>query len=243
MNQVSLSSENFDVLMRTLSLLKDVCSDVDIRNGIVRQRSNDHSIIFEIDLSSLLPNMNIAVSDLKQKLDLFKCFAGQEIDVKVNDIDFSFSDQHSSITFQSPILDMLDNKFMSDDEFNRLFTLSQEDIILNYDISKIITDRIRTISQGFSVNAIQIVFENDTAFISARTQSKDQFAKFVSGIRTDRELNCNSNLVVTPFIIDHDGDIKFVMYNVKDNLTIDEFSTTIGDCGIKVYGRSLLVEE
>ena len=123
MNQASLSSDNFDALVRTMSLLKDVCSDVDIRDGIVRQRSNDHSIIFEIDMSSLLPNMTLAISDLKQKLDLFKCFSGQEIDVVVNETDFSFSDQHSSITFQSPILDMLDNKFMSDDEFNRLFTL------------------------------------------------------------------------------------------------------------------------
>jgi hypothetical protein len=243
MNQVSLSSENFDELMRSLSLLKDVCSDVDIRNGILRQRSNDHAIIFEIDFSSLLPDMNIAISDLKQKLDLFKCFAGQEIDVKVDTEDFSFSDQHSSITFKSPMLDMLDNKFIPEQEFSRLFSLSQEDIILNYDISKIITDRIRTISQGFNVNAIQVVFEGETAFISARTQSKDQFAKFVSGIRTDRELNYNSNLVVTPFVIDHDGDIKFIMYNVSDNLAIEEFVTSIGDCNIKVYGRSLLVED
>jgi len=243
MPQASLSSQNFDELTRCLTTLKDLCSDADIRDGILRQRSNDHSTIFEIDLTNLLPGMNIPISDLKQKLDLLKCFYGQEIEINVDDDSFSFSDQYTILKFKSPILDMLDNKFMPSEEFARIFTLSQEDIILNYDITKIISDRIRTISQGFSVNAIQVTFEGDKAFISAKTQSKDQFCKFVSDIRTDRELNCSSNLIAIPFIIDHDGDIKFSMYNIQDNLAINEFTSTIGESTIKVFGRSLLVEE
>jgi hypothetical protein len=240
MVQVNLSSVKFDELLRCLSLLKEVCNDVDIRDGQIRQRSNDHSTIFDIDLTGLLPDMNIPLSNLKQKLDLIKCFVGQEVEVTVDEDSFSFSDQYSSLKFQSTMLDLIDNKFMPAEEFSRLFVLSQEDVILNYDINKIICDRMRVISQGFNVNSIQVTFEGETAYVSARTQSKDQFAKFVSEIVTDRVLNCNSSLVVTPFIIDHDGDIKFVMYNTQDNLSINEFITSIGDSPIKVYGRSLL---
>ncbi len=242
MQQMNLDSTKFESFLRCLSLMKDICNDVDIREGKIRQRSNDHSVIFEMDLTPIISDMNIPIIKLKEKLELFKCFIGSDVDI-VDDETYSISDQISSISFKRPMLTLIDNQFITDEEFSNLFTLDESDVILNYNIPSVISDRMRIITQGFNVNNVVVVFTGDTASITSKTISKDQFAKFVEGIVVEDEKNCTSNLIVTPFIIDHDGDIAFSMYEVREGQSINKFSTTIGDISINIYGRSSLIAE
>ncbi len=232
--------------------MKDICNDVDIRDGMIRQRTNDSATAFEIDLSPILNDLSLPIINLKTKLELFKIFSDQEVEISVHDPDethsqgyFVISDNYSSLEFDGPELDFMDNKFISEEELNNIFVLNEEDLILNVqtEITSTISDRMRVISQGFNVNTVQVIFEGETASISTRTQSKDQFAKIVSGVTTDRVLNCSSSLINTPFIIDHDGDIIFKMYNYPDNICSNQFITTVGDVDVNVYSRSSLVEE
>lgn len=241
MRQLNLDSTKFEMFLRCLSLMKDICNDVDIRGGKIRQRSNDHSVIFEMDLTPLISDMNIPITKLKEKLDLFKCFVGNDVDVTDDDV-YSLADQISVISFKRPLLTLIDNQFISDDEFANLFTLEENDVILSYNIPTMVSDRMRTVTQGFNVNNVVVVFEDGKASITAKTISKDQFAKFVGDITVEDERNCTSNLIVTPFIIDHDGDISFSMYEVRSGQSINKFSTTIGDISVNVYGRSSLIE-
>jgi hypothetical protein len=241
MRQINLDSEKFEVFLRCLSLMKDICNDVDIRGGKIRQRSNDHSVIFEMDLSPLISDMNIPITKLKEKLELFKCFIGNDVDITDDEV-YSVADQISLISFKRPLLSLIDNQFISDEEFASLFTLEENDIILSYNIPTMVSERMRTVTQGFNINNVVVVFEGERASITAKTISKDQFAKFVGDIVVEDEKNCSSNLVVTPFIIDHDGDMSFSMYEVREGHSINKFSTSIGDVSINVYGRSSLIE-
>jgi len=77
MEQVNLSMENYEQFLRCLSILKDVCNDADIRDGILRQRTNDSANVFEIDMIPIINTLDIPLVNLKQKLDLLKIFLSQ----------------------------------------------------------------------------------------------------------------------------------------------------------------------
>jgi hypothetical protein len=201
-----------------------------------------------MDLSPLLTDVTLAVTDLKKKLDLLKTFQNQDVNIEIVDngngnSHFTFSDQYSSIKFVSPTLEFMDNKWMSDDELENIFNMSDDELILQTDLSSIITDRIRLVTENFNTQAIQVIFEGEKASIVASTQSKDQFAKFIEDITTNVVFeNCSSNLSTVPFSIDHDTDVEFKMYKDPNQaVSLNKTSTTLGDIDINVYARSAIV--
>jgi len=240
--QVNLDSTKYDELLRVLFVLKDVCNDVDIREGFIRQRSNDTATVFEIDLTSLISTISLPITELKTKLDIFKCFSGQEVSIVADGENFTIFDEYSMLKIKNPILEYLDNKFITREELERVVVTNQEDLVLSTNISKKITDRMKVISSSFHVNSIQTFFQGETATISASNQSKDNFAKFISDITINRELNHYINLVITPFIIDHDGDINMEIFDCSNNIVINSFSTTIGSITTNLYTRASMVE-
>lgn len=247
---VVLEVEQYNDLMRCLTNLKDTCNDVDIRGGLIRQRSNDKTSVFEMDLTSVLSESSFTISDLKKKLDLLKTFTGQKVTIEINDNEgdngfFTFSDQYSTLKFLSPAPQFVDNKFMAESEVSSIFSLNDNDMILDHSLPKLITDRIRITVLTFNTNAIQVNFTGETANITAATQAKDQFAKFVDGIVTNIVLsNCSANLSVVPFGLDHDENIVFKMYRVEGQpITLNKFTTMIKDVGIAIYTRSSILQD
>lgn len=239
---VSLESNKFGELLRCLSLLKDICNDVDIRNGIIRQRTTDHSSIFEINLQSLIGSVDIPLVILKQKLDLLKTFTDHEVIINISDSAVTFSDEYSSLKLSSPKLDYMDNKFITESELSNVLIIDEENLLLSANIQKYISDRIRVITQVFNVRNVSVDFNGDIATLSSKTNSKDQSAKFMSGISVEKKFEAETctNVVVDPFIIDCDSDIQFKMYMSTDNVCFSKFSTFISDVDINIYTRSLI---
>jgi len=245
---LNLDSEQFNDFLRCLTNLKEVCNDVDIRSGVVRQRSNDLTCVFEMDLNPLLTDVTFAITDLRKKLDLLKTFQNQDVTINIVDQGsgesyFTFSDQYSSIKIVAPTLDFMDNKWMSEEELNSIFNMSDDELIMQTDLSSIITDRIKLVTDNFNTQAIQVLFDGDKASIVAATQSRDQFAKFIEGIVTNVEFEkCSSNLSIVPFSIDHDTDVEFKMYkDPAQAVSLNKTSTTLGDIDVTVYARSAII--
>ena len=63
---INIDKDQFAEILRCLSLLKDECNDVDIRGGMIRQRSNEKISVFEIDLSPIISDIDLAITDLKR---------------------------------------------------------------------------------------------------------------------------------------------------------------------------------
>lgn len=246
---LNLNSEEYNDFLRCLTNLKEICNDVNMQNGVIRQRSNDKSSIFVIDLNSLVGDATFSIADLKKKLDLLKTFAGQDVEISITEGDentagfFTFSDEYSSLKFLSPSLTFVDNKYMTDDELQSIFTLNDEDLILDCDLTNIITDRIRVITTSFNTLAIQVNFDGDKASISASTPARDQFAKFVQDIEANVEMEkCSANISTIPFGIEHDTDVEFKMYKDPEQpVTLNKFATNLGDIEFVVYTRSSIV--
>ena len=245
---LTLDAEQYNDFLRCLTNLKEECNDIDINNGIIRERSNDKTSIFQIDMKPILTDITMSISDVKKKLDLLKIFAGQEVNLEINNEAngyFILSDQHSSLKFISPAYQFIDNKFMTEDELTAIFNLDEDNLILEHNLESVITERIRIITQSFNIKAIQVEFEGEQAIIKAGTQAKDQFAKFVEGITTNVVLDkCSANLGTIPFGIDHDRAVEFKMYkDPNQDISLNTFTTDVGDCELVIFTRSSLIQD
>jgi len=254
---LTLSSEKYNDLLRCFIALKEVCNDIDIREGIIRQRSNDKTSIFEIDMTPLFTgenenfvasDINIAISSIKDKLDLLKTFSGQEINLEIvggENSYFILSDQYSSIKFISPSLQFMDNKYMSEEQLDIIFNLEEDNLILEYEISNMITERIKVITSSFHTDVIQVNFKGEEAIITATTQAKDQFAKIITDITTNIVINdCSANLSNIPFTLDHDTEVDFKMYkDANQDVSLNRFVTTIGDVNLTIFTRSSIIAD
>lgn len=245
-----LSAEGYTEFIRCLTNLKEVCNDADIRSGILRQRTNSHTSVFEIDLRSVFDESDIALTNLKQKLELLKMFMGQEVDITIEQPDdgslgyYNFKDQYSSLTFVTPTMDFMDNTFMTEEELRGIFPESEDAMILQKELPQILTDRIRVVSQQFSIATVLVEFNGETAAISAATPSRDQSARFVDGIILDEPIEkASTNISNVAFAMDHETDINYTMFrDPSQNVALNKFSTTIGDIDINVYSRSQIIE-
>jgi hypothetical protein len=245
---LNLNADEFNDFLRCLTNIKEVCNDADIREGFIRQRSNDKTSVFEIDMTPILPGITMAISDIKKKLELLKTFAGQDVSLEIvegNPGHYIFSDSFSSYKLISPSLNYVDNKYMTTQELDSIFVMNDDDLILDHELSSMITERIRTMTGGFDIDVIEVSFMGEDAVIGASTQAKDQSAKFVSDITTNMILNnCSALLSTVPFGIDHDTDVSFQMYkDPNQDISLNKFETTLGDITMKTLTRSALVRD
>ena len=134
---------------------------------------------------------------------------------------------------------------MTAEELESIFNMNDDDLILEYDLTSMITERVRIITQNFSTDAIQVSFEGETASVKAATQAKDQFAVFVKDVQTNVILeDCSALLSTVPFGIDHDTDVEFKMFkDPNQDISLNKFETTLGDITMKVLTRSAIVKD
>lgn len=252
MARIEFDSEDFNTFLRCLTNLKEICNDVDIRNGCIRQRTNDLTSVFEMDLTSIIRDSSVPITNLKKKLDLLKAFAGNTVFLDIHegetesDSYFVISDQDSSIKFLFPALEFMDNKYMTEQERDGIFLLNEDEIMLDNKISNVITERIRVFTDNFNTQSLQIRFSGDKAMITASTQSKDQLAKLKIDIPTTVEFDGNyvSNLSSVPFCVEHDIDLSFKMFkDPNQNLSYNQIQTAIGTVDVNIYSRAAIVEE
>lgn len=247
MINLSLDAEKYGNFIRCITNLREVCNDVDLRGGVIRQRSNDKSTVFQMDLRPIFNDteVDMPISDIKKKLELLKMFSGQEVTVRFEDDRFIFSDQFTSLEFKNPTLEYMDNQFLSMDELERVFVMDEDELLIDTTLSSMITERIKIITQTFNTQAIQIVFMGESAKLTAITQARDQYGKIVSDIVTNAILDgCSSNLSTVPFSIEHDEDIVFKIFkHPSQDVLMNKFDARLGDVPVVIYGRAAIIKD
>lgn len=241
MRTVNLDVEKFKTFMRILSIMKDLCNDADIQRGVIRQRINSLLCLFEIDLTSMIGDLNLPIIDIKKKLDILKIFKDNDVQISTTDDSHLIADESTQIKFLIPYLEFVDNPFIKDEEFNSLFILDPEDLILDVQLNKTITKRIKIITENFDMNNVKISFNGNTASIISTHQSKNQEAVLIDSIPTIKELTGLTHIITTPFIIDHDGDVSLKMYETQEGC-YSKFSTQVSDIIINSYTKSIIQE-
>ena len=237
-SEVTLNRESFDCFLRVLSVLaKGPCSDVDVHEGKIRQRSNDRSIIFEIDMSKILGNETFHISDLAKKIILLKTFQNQDVAFTNKDDEFIFRDAYSEIKFLKIDRSAMDNHYIHDSEFSNMFTLDDDSLILNHDIPFSISNKIQIVTQVFNAISLKAEFKDFLFSLKVDSSGKDQFATFINNVTISSDMEGYSNVNLVPFIIDHDGSIVMDMYKF-DSKFINSYQTKISDFDVKLYSIS-----
>jgi len=246
---VVLNNNTYEDFIRCLNILKDICGDVDIKEGVIRQKTNDLLSIFEIDLKEIIEDLSIPITNLNQKLELFKMFIGnddQEITIRVNDISYSFSDQYSEINFKKPFVEYIEkhNKFINKETLDNNFSLNPDENLISCQIPKFISDRIKNVTKVFNVNNVGIRFSKENGILFTKTQNGEQEATFLKDIALNKifENDNISNIISIPFIIDHDNDIMLESYEYRKGFCINKFNTNISNTNINIYSTSKLDE-
>jgi len=244
---IELGSEQYSEFVRSLANLKEICNDADIKGSIIRQRTNDKTSIFEMNLKPIFQDQEIDMvfTNLKQKFELLKMFQGQDVTIDISDQYFKFTDKHGMIRFINPPSSYVDNTFMTVNEINTIFSVDENQLIFSRDLDAITTERIKVVTSIFNILSIQVEFNEDKAAIKAAAQSKDQWATFIKDIETNMVFEkSEANLSIIPFTIDHDSDILFKMY--KDptrNIALNLFTTNLGSVDILIFSRASIHEE
>jgi hypothetical protein len=243
--EITLTAKDFSHFLRCLSVLKGICSDVDIRGGVLRQKSTDRANIFEMDLTPLILDCDIPISGLEMKLTLLKGLSNQQVKITITDDEIYFSGKHSTYKFKNPKPDFMStsNKFISSEEFSNTFTIKEEDLVLEYVVTKDISNFMKVTAVQFKIVSFQVCFNGNLASITAFSSSEDQFSEIEYGIPTNKPLKGFSNIVNRPFLLDRDRSMLFKMYLVSEDVFINKFTSSLGKIAMDVYGRSQLMEE
>ena len=234
---LSISSDKYEILLRSLSIFRDVCNDIDIRKGMIRQRSNDKTTIIQVDLRSILDDSSLPIVYIKSKLDMIKMFSGNDVTIDTFKDDFKISDQYSSLKFAYPDLDYLDNRFLSQSDLDNIFVLDENKLLVSFKLSKVVTDRMKIVADGFNINTFTVCMQGETSLIKADSRAKDQHAIFVKDVVNNRIYEAETSPVVFPFLVDHDHELTFEMYDL-DKFVINKYMCKISDIEIVIYSRS-----
>ena len=242
-NTIVVGSDDFKKFMRCVNLVKESCNDLDIKEGKIRQRSNDRASLFEIDLSGVINDLSFPLTNLKQKSKLIEYFT-DDVTITLNGDErkIIFSDKYSSISFDNPDDSFVDNPFISAEEFATMFLLLPEDLLLECDIPRVVVDRIRITVQQLNLYRVELIFNGETASILTVSQAKDNVAKFVDNITTNQAIECKTSMMPVPFIIDTDNDMKVCIYrDIADERKVyHKFEMYVDDVNVLLYARSAL---
>jgi hypothetical protein len=256
MDTVSIKREDFSKFLSTLKLFQDICTDCDIMDGRMRQRSNDKLALIDVDLTGVIGETSIALSMLKTKLISLKSFeldqtipdgsAGNDggVVLEIDEKDLRFIDSFSTLTFRIPSKKFLDNIFIADDEFEKTMNLKEEDLILSTEVSSYLCKRIKSISEGFENDAVIWRMNGFEATLDTETTNKENTSKLLKNIQLNTEMpNCTSKMVVLPFALDINSDIKIDSYKHKNNTMMCRFKMKFFGIPVTIYSWSELKEK
>jgi hypothetical protein len=252
---IVLTSDLYEEFFGCIANLKDICTDIIIKDGMIRQRTDDKNSIFEMNLIDLFGEaVTFPISYIKTKFDLFKVFLAQEVTIKIHtDEDneglswYEISDSLSRIKFDFPSTSFLQNEFVTEEElFGAIFTCQEEDLILETQIEKTITERIKAITTNFQAHFVRMDFTGSTMSIGAVDPSKTNRVYFLENLPVEMEFDepYLANMTQIPFMINHDTSYTFKLYKQPDEMiTQNKISTSIGTVPINIYCKSQLIIE
>jgi hypothetical protein len=160
-----------------------------------------------MDMTSIIGEASIPITNLKKKLDLMKSFAGSEVTIDITEEEsesesfFSFADGVTSVKFIFPSIEFMDNKLCQKKNLKNIFNLQEDDLFLSDDLSTKITEKIRIFADNFNTQAIQVKFNQDKAAILHPLNQKINLQNSKVILLQTLNLNGNyiSNLSTIPF--------------------------------------------
>lgn len=162
-NYISWNNKEFEMFTNVLSLLSDSTDNLLIKEGKIRQYSNEKRYILNMDISNLVSNKTLLLFGIKDKARLLDTLRKQGVDAKLifskNKYDIIADVTTISIT---PLQESLfKHLYLTEDEHNKI--INNYDILVeDYEINEKIINRLSTFSSTLSSRMLRIEFGDDT---------------------------------------------------------------------------------
>lgn len=156
--------------MDILGLLSKSCDDLIIRKGIIRQRSNKKSTLFEIDCREIVGENTILLSDIATKEKLLTPFRKQSVDVNliIEENGFIFHDEYSKIRHDRPFERYLQNPFIEEKDLLERIDMDNNIKIISGKFERHILDRMSIWTDILSATQLRVDFDGSSAIFTVR---------------------------------------------------------------------------
>lgn len=162
--KIDFSSDQFSNFMTILYQLKDVCSSLTIQDGKILQENDKHSILYDIDLSSIVGGNTIMFDILQAKFNMLDIFKKQnsKMNLEITDKKYIWSDKTSKMEFAIPMPSVLLNKPISK-ESNRYkeITAESNNKIFECIFDTSVLERFSAARKAFDSNEVMLVINED----------------------------------------------------------------------------------
>jgi hypothetical protein len=262
MQEITIDKDKFKALTDVISILKDLCNDVDIQNSLIQQLSTNRTVLFMIDLKPVfsgIDTISVPICNIRQKLELFKGFF-KSVDVKlaIHDEFFTISDSISMLKILKPSREFLDNKFV--DSIESLMNLSTFSSIVDTRVPLSICAKIGACNQSFSSSSVQVHFSKEQILFTTHSLNQSEFARIFSipvqdnlqvGSLLSNELDDNENGVIAsvpdfPFLVPYDGEdirVEILASRETSSNMIFKFEGLVSNVPVSCYCKASFLEE
>lgn len=255
-NKITFTNAQLKTLLKVLKGLARHCRDVCIEQGIIRQLSNDRSVVFEVDLRSILGNLTFVIAK-DQNIPNFLRRAPKPITIegKLNEFFISNPDGPYWVRFDMPQL--VNNRFISEKELESSFCqfLREENLLIRIWIEKIVLKCIRIglkvlkekyYKLNFSKYNVEFLIEEIKQHRRRKSKKKkDRF--FIQGIIMEeiplfQPINGHVIMPSLPFeSFDYDENFLWEVYYINGEFLISKVSGPIGEVEAIVYMQNKLI--
>lgn len=249
---VVLKRGDFSKLLGCIKLLENCCTDCDISEGFLRQKTNDRQAIIEMDLTSILDANELSLSLIKQKVMLLKTFElddnikvdNENIVIRIEENSYQFIDPLSKMTFRKPMKKFLDNSYIPSDKFKELITCKEEDLVFSNVVSAYICKRIKAICEGFQTNSIRCEMNQLVGLLKISTIDNTNMSEVVNNIALNTEMtNSYFNMISLPFSLELNSDIKLSVYKTSGKVLMCQFDQKFYGIPMSIFTRVSLMTE
>jgi hypothetical protein len=256
---ISIERENFRKLHDAVDLVvKSNCTDCMIESGVIRQPTNDRQSMIGIDLSSILPDLCVGLSNAKQKVGLMKIILNVDESVKLKDQNvhiqmfeknFKLYDERWEYTLSKPLPELLDNKFIDETAFSSRVVMNEDELIMSTTLDPDIIRGVQANCELFQNSMVIFSLEGDSADISMAENSNTNSGKIQSNI----SLNVTDfpkklfRMFSLPFRMDLNSSMQIDVYKLsgdkeKDNCLCHCKMELDGSIPVSVYTKVKLIE-
>jgi hypothetical protein len=244
---MKFTSEKFSNFIAVCNFIQNVCSDLQIKNNKIHQKSDNSVFVVKGDLSSIFENSDIdelKITPLVSKIQLLSTFIENDVPVtliKKDDKYYSFSDNISKLEIRIPQEDILINKY---DE-NLIIQYDENNLLFEFKLSTSMLKKIKKTTSITASNWTEINFDPEKEKVTAEIISSSKsiklnlFEKEYNNIinRTEPFTVRISNEAFLNAPSSDEVDIAFY-YDKNKDVVIQKSQLSIGEALVELYQRN-----
>jgi len=249
-----LPTETFSKFFSIMNLISKICTDMTIKEGVVRQYSDRRHAIFNIDLSDILGDITLYLSGVASKVDLLDPFKKQGVSVKLEETEpgsttgfYIFKDDYSKIEFQKPLERYLNNKYMSQDELTNRLSIDEDGHIFEYQISKFLLERLTALQKGLGASIVKLSFRDGKAHFIVTAGDKTSTITTVGRLLTidnlERDIVGDCVFPIQPFLLGGDNVTIKGFFRGNGDTVLLKLNSTVEDVPVDMWCIAHLVGE